>query len=173
MIKKVLVDTVAESEGMRYFSDLKQTNKQKTSWPESASELCRRSDRRLSAKSVPTFVDLSRPDLGDLYCWLFNDTVSIQSLTLKERGNYHSRSVSKKLKDEDTREIWRADNWNAMRPEYRFRLWSVVGGLFQGIAPGIICGAPRWVRTHRLNCSSHWIYKSHKDCCLLVECRSQ
>jgi hypothetical protein len=35
--------------------------KKDTPWPESASELCRPSDRRLSAKLVPTFADRGVP----------------------------------------------------------------------------------------------------------------
>jgi hypothetical protein len=40
-----------------YRTYLKPYIKKKTLWPESASELCRPSDRRLSAKLVPTFAD--------------------------------------------------------------------------------------------------------------------
>jgi hypothetical protein len=36
---------------------IKKNEKKKTPWSESASELYRPSDRRLSAKSLPTFVD--------------------------------------------------------------------------------------------------------------------
>jgi hypothetical protein len=38
----------------------KQTKKQQTPWPESASELYRTSDSRFSAKLVPTFADRGR-----------------------------------------------------------------------------------------------------------------
>jgi hypothetical protein len=38
-----------------------QVTKTKTPWPESASELYRPNDRRLSAKLVPTFVDRGVP----------------------------------------------------------------------------------------------------------------
>jgi hypothetical protein len=37
-----------------------QTNKKQTPWPESASELYRASDRRLSAKLLPTSADRGR-----------------------------------------------------------------------------------------------------------------
>jgi hypothetical protein len=40
-----------------YSLDTDQKKKKKTPWPESANELYRPSDRRLSAKRLPTFVD--------------------------------------------------------------------------------------------------------------------
>jgi hypothetical protein len=43
-------ESEAHSKALRGYS-------KKTAWPESASELCRPSDRRLSAKLVPTFAD--------------------------------------------------------------------------------------------------------------------
>jgi hypothetical protein len=51
--------TVSASASARSMTTNKQTNKQtkKPPWPESASELYRPSDRRLSDKLVPTFAD--------------------------------------------------------------------------------------------------------------------
>jgi hypothetical protein len=54
--------TVSESLNLetmhfRTYVDTIKTNKKKTPWPESASELYRLRDRRLSAKLVPTFAD--------------------------------------------------------------------------------------------------------------------
>jgi hypothetical protein len=42
---------------MRHVKYREVNNNKKTPWPESASELYRPSDRRLSAKLVPTFAD--------------------------------------------------------------------------------------------------------------------
>jgi hypothetical protein len=48
-----------EKRGFRMlkFEEIKALSKKKSPWPESASELYRPSDRRLSAKIVPTFAD--------------------------------------------------------------------------------------------------------------------
>jgi hypothetical protein len=48
------------------FLNFNKQNKQQTPWSESAGELCRQSDRRLSAKLVPIFADngVSRSQRG-------------------------------------------------------------------------------------------------------------
>jgi hypothetical protein len=53
IINRVVISTDLYSEGLVFESDVSD----KAPWPESASELYRPSDRRLSAKLVPTFAD--------------------------------------------------------------------------------------------------------------------